>query len=109
MKVLLDMPVSSSLPDVWHTHGHKGIQAHEIGLDRATDRQLLELARLRTGCHLTLGGAARQGLTRNDIDRVTASGAVCGGAKQSPTWTSLGTPATKVCFVACRGLPNGPL
>lgn len=45
MKVLLDMPVSSSLLDVLHTHGHEGVHAHEIGLDRATDRQLLELAR----------------------------------------------------------------
>lgn len=45
MKVLLDMPVSSSLLDVLHTHGHEGVHAHELGLDRATDRQLLELAR----------------------------------------------------------------
>ena len=45
MKVLLDMPVSSLLLDVLHAHGHKGVHAHQIGQDRATDRELMEIAR----------------------------------------------------------------
>ena len=45
MEFLLDMPVSALLLDVLREHGHKGIHASAIGQDRATDRQLLELAR----------------------------------------------------------------
>lgn len=45
MKVLLDMPVSSLLLDVLHTYEHEGVHAHQIGQDRASDRQLLEVAR----------------------------------------------------------------
>jgi predicted nuclease of predicted toxin-antitoxin system len=45
MKVLLDMPVSASLVDVLQAHGHEGIHAHDIGLDRAADRELLAVAR----------------------------------------------------------------
>lgn len=45
MKSLLDMPASSSLLDVLETHGHEGIHAHQAGLDRATDDELLQLAR----------------------------------------------------------------
>lgn len=45
MKALLDMPVSASLMDVLQAHGHEGIHAHEIGLDRAPDRELLAFAR----------------------------------------------------------------
>ena len=45
MKILLDMPVSSALLDVLQSHGHEGVHAHEIGKDRASDRQLLEFAR----------------------------------------------------------------
>jgi predicted nuclease of predicted toxin-antitoxin system len=45
MKVLLDMPVSSMLLDVLCVYGHEGVHAHQIGQDRATDRELLEIAR----------------------------------------------------------------
>ena len=45
MKALLDMPVSSLLLDVLHAYGHEGVHAHQIGQDRATDRELLEIAR----------------------------------------------------------------
>ncbi len=45
MKALLDMPVSASLVDVLLAHGHEAIHAHDIGLDRAPDRDLLALAR----------------------------------------------------------------
>jgi predicted nuclease of predicted toxin-antitoxin system len=44
MKFLLDMPVSSLLLDVLREHGHEGVHAYHIGQDRASDRQLLELA-----------------------------------------------------------------
>ena len=44
MKFLLDMPVSSLLLDVSKAHGHEGVHAHEIGMDRATDNELLETA-----------------------------------------------------------------
>ena len=45
MRVLLDMPVSSSLLDVLDTYGYEGVHAHQIGQDRASDRELLEIAR----------------------------------------------------------------
>jgi predicted nuclease of predicted toxin-antitoxin system len=45
MKALLDMPVSRSLLNVLEAHGHTGIHASEMGLDRATDRDLLVVAR----------------------------------------------------------------
>ncbi|MBI1877462.1 MAG: DUF5615 family PIN-like protein [Chloroflexi bacterium] len=45
MKALLDMPVSALLLDVLHAYGHEGVHAHQIGLQRATDSELLELAR----------------------------------------------------------------
>ena len=45
MKALLDMPVSSALLDVLRRHGHEGVHAHHIRKDRASDRELLELAR----------------------------------------------------------------
>ncbi len=45
MKALLDMPVSSLLLDVLHAHGHEGVHAHQIGKDRASDSELLEIAR----------------------------------------------------------------
>jgi predicted nuclease of predicted toxin-antitoxin system len=45
MKALLDMPVSASLVDVLQAHGHEGIHAHDMGLDRASDRELLAFAR----------------------------------------------------------------
>lgn len=44
MKALLDMPVSRSLESALKTHGHEGVHAHELGLDRATDRELLAVA-----------------------------------------------------------------
>jgi predicted nuclease of predicted toxin-antitoxin system len=45
MKALLDMPVSASLLDVLHAHGHEGVHANQIGKERATDDELLALAR----------------------------------------------------------------
>jgi predicted nuclease of predicted toxin-antitoxin system len=45
MKVLLDMPVSPLLLDVLRVHGHEGVHAYQIGRSRATDDELLELAR----------------------------------------------------------------
>jgi len=45
MKALLDMPVSAALLDVLRAHGHEGVHAHQLGLDRASDAELLELAR----------------------------------------------------------------
>jgi predicted nuclease of predicted toxin-antitoxin system len=45
MKALLDMPVSRSLLSVLEAHGHEGVHAHETGLDRAADREVLAVAR----------------------------------------------------------------
>lgn len=45
MKVLLDMPVSALLLDVLEAHGHEGVHAYQIGKDRASDTELLEIAR----------------------------------------------------------------
>jgi len=45
MKFLLDMPVSSFLVKVLQAHGHEGVHAHELGMDRAPDTDLLEIAR----------------------------------------------------------------
>ena len=45
MRFLLDMPVSAQLLSVLDANGHEGIHAHQIGQDRATDRELLEIAR----------------------------------------------------------------
>jgi len=39
------MPVSFLLLDVLQTHGHEGVHAHQIGQDRASDAELLEIAR----------------------------------------------------------------
>jgi len=44
-RFLLDMPVSSLLLTILHDYGHEGVHAHQIGQDRATDRELLEIAR----------------------------------------------------------------
>ena len=44
MKFLLDMPVSCLLLDVLQAHGHEGVHAHQIGKDRASDSELLEIA-----------------------------------------------------------------
>jgi predicted nuclease of predicted toxin-antitoxin system len=45
MKALLDMPVSALLLDVLNAHGHEGVHVHQIGQGRASDNELLELAR----------------------------------------------------------------
>ena len=45
MKFLLDMPVSSMLLEVLDAHGHEGVHAHQLGKGRATDTELLEIAR----------------------------------------------------------------
>lgn len=39
------MPVSSALLDVLKAHGHEGVHAHNIGKSRASDRELMEIAR----------------------------------------------------------------
>ena len=45
MKFLLDMPVSAILLDVLENYEHEGVHAHQIGKSRATDRELLDIAR----------------------------------------------------------------
>ena len=45
MKFLLDMPVSAILIDILNSYGHEGVHAYDIGYDRATDSELLDLAR----------------------------------------------------------------
>jgi predicted nuclease of predicted toxin-antitoxin system len=45
MKFLLDMPVSPLLLTVLRTRRHEGVHAHQIGKDRATDSELLDIAR----------------------------------------------------------------
>jgi predicted nuclease of predicted toxin-antitoxin system len=45
MKFLLDMPVSATLLDILESYGHEGVHAYQIGKDRATDGELLEIAR----------------------------------------------------------------
>jgi predicted nuclease of predicted toxin-antitoxin system len=45
MKFLLDMPVSAMLLDVLKSYRHAGVHAHQIGKDRATDSELLDIAR----------------------------------------------------------------
>ena len=45
MRVLLDMPVSVALLEALDSYGHEGIHSHQIGKDRATDEELLEIAR----------------------------------------------------------------
>ncbi|HEX9732740.1 MAG TPA: DUF5615 family PIN-like protein [Thermoanaerobaculia bacterium] len=45
MKALLDMPVSRMLLEVLERFGYSGVHASEIGMSRAADSDLLELAR----------------------------------------------------------------
>ncbi len=45
MKAHLEMPVSASLLSVLEASGHEGVHAHQLGLDRAPDEDLLALAR----------------------------------------------------------------
>jgi predicted nuclease of predicted toxin-antitoxin system len=45
VKVLPDMPVSASLLSVLEARGHEGVHAHQLGLDRAPDKDLLALVR----------------------------------------------------------------
>lgn len=45
MKFLLDMPVSFKLLEVLCAYRHEGVHAHQIGMDRASDRELLDTAR----------------------------------------------------------------
>jgi len=44
MKALLDMPVSSLLLNVLNTFGYEGIHASQIGKERASDSELLDIA-----------------------------------------------------------------
>lgn len=44
MRMFLDVPVSASLISVLEAHGHEGVHAQQLGLDRAPDEDLLELA-----------------------------------------------------------------
>jgi len=45
MKFLLDMPVSPALLAVLEANGHEGAHAYQIGKSRASDVELLQLAR----------------------------------------------------------------
>jgi len=45
MRFLLDMPVSRTLLGVLERLGHQGAHADDLGLARATDQELLDLAR----------------------------------------------------------------
>ena len=45
MRALLDMPVSSALLSVLSDYGHEGVHAAQVGLARATDSTLVEVAR----------------------------------------------------------------
>ena len=45
MRFLLDMPVSPRLLDVLKARGHEGVHAHQIGESRASDDDLLSIAR----------------------------------------------------------------
>jgi predicted nuclease of predicted toxin-antitoxin system len=45
MTALLDMPVSPLLLEVLQAYGHEGVHASQIGKQRASDQELLELAR----------------------------------------------------------------
>ena len=45
MIALLDVPVSPSLVDVLRSFGYVGVHAVQIGLAKATDTALLDLAR----------------------------------------------------------------
>ncbi len=45
MKALLDMPVSPALIQVLEEVGHSGVHAYHIGKKKASDRELLEIAR----------------------------------------------------------------
>jgi predicted nuclease of predicted toxin-antitoxin system len=46
MRFLLDMPVSMRLPEVIESYDHTGVHASQIGRDRASDSDLLQLAAL---------------------------------------------------------------
>ncbi|MBN1580126.1 MAG: DUF5615 family PIN-like protein [Anaerolineae bacterium] len=45
MKFLLDMPVSPLLLDTLSAYGHEGVHAYQIGKSRASDQDLLAIAR----------------------------------------------------------------
>ena len=45
MKALLDMPVSPVLLDILQAYGHSGVHAYQIGQSRASDEELLRIAR----------------------------------------------------------------
>jgi predicted nuclease of predicted toxin-antitoxin system len=55
MRFLLDMPVSVPLLGGLSAHGHEGVHAHQIGKDRATDRELLQIARQEQRIIITAG------------------------------------------------------
>ena len=46
MKFLLDMPVSPALVEVLKQYNHEGVHAGKIGKEKASDRELLQIARL---------------------------------------------------------------
>ena len=45
MKFLLDMPVSPLLLHVLQAYGHEGVHTYQIGKGRASDSELLQIAR----------------------------------------------------------------
>jgi len=46
MKFLVDMPLSPKLAEWLKEFGHDAVHAHWIGMDRASDEELLERARI---------------------------------------------------------------
>jgi predicted nuclease of predicted toxin-antitoxin system len=53
MKFPVDMPVSFLLLQVLQAYGHEGIHAYQIGKDRASDSELLGIARLENRIIIT--------------------------------------------------------
>ena len=53
MKFLVDMPLSPDLAAWLRQHGHDALHALELGLTRAADSEILELARLQQRVVLT--------------------------------------------------------
>jgi predicted nuclease of predicted toxin-antitoxin system len=45
MRASLDMPVSATLLDVLRRYGHTGLHAYQVGMQQATDEELVAMAR----------------------------------------------------------------
>jgi predicted nuclease of predicted toxin-antitoxin system len=95
MKFLIDMPVSPALVDWLKERGHEGVHARDIGLDTASDSEIVTRARTESrivisadldfgrilalsadegpGVILFRGGNYSEGQTRELLARVLAS------------------------------------